>query len=60
MMNGHRGKPPLALQAFAEMAAQFSALVHDLGEVMGAADINPVIVTAETAVAVDALILPRE
>ena len=40
------------------MAAQF-ALVHDLGEVMGAADINPVIVTAETAVAVDALILPR-
>ena len=26
MMNGHRGKPPLALQAFAEMAAQFSAL----------------------------------
>ena len=60
MLNGHRGKPPLALQAFAEMAAQFSALVHDLGGVMGAADINPVIVTTETAVAVDALILPRE
>lgn len=59
LLRGYRGKPPLAIHAFAEMATQFSALVHDLGDVMEAADINPVIVNTEAAVAVDALILPK-
>ena len=59
LLRGYRSKPPLAIHAFAEMATQFSALVHDLGDVMEAADINPVIVNTEAAVAVDALILPK-
>ena len=60
MLTGYRGKPPLALHAFAEMAARFSSLVDDLGDVISTADINPVIINTEAAVAVDALILPKE
>lgn len=59
LMTGYRGKPPLAITAFAQFAAAFSHLVHDLGPGLEEIDLNPVIVHETAAVAVDALFLPR-
>jgi hypothetical protein len=39
------------------MAAQFSALVHALGDRIGEIDVNPVIVGLERCTAVDALVV---
>jgi hypothetical protein len=39
------------------MAERFSAMVHALGEVLHEIDLNPVIVTSNQCIAVDALVV---
>jgi hypothetical protein len=56
LLDGQRGRPPHAIDAFCNMAARFSALVHALRDGIGEIDINPVIVGQERCTAVDALI----
>lgn len=58
LLEGYRGKPRLSIEGFADMAARFSHLVHDLRDVVTSADINPVIVNDSTVCAVDILIIP--
>jgi len=58
LLEGYRGRPRLSIEAFAEMAARFSHLAHDMRECVASADINPVIVNQQAAYAVDALIIP--
>ncbi|HEX2138914.1 MAG TPA: acetate--CoA ligase family protein, partial [Woeseiaceae bacterium] len=59
LLDGLRGKPPCDVDALCELAARFSAMVDALRDFIEEIDINPVIVTAGGAVAVDALVVSR-
>ncbi|XDZ66076.1 acetate--CoA ligase family protein [Alphaproteobacteria bacterium LSUCC0684] len=58
LLEGYRGRPRLNIEDFAEMAARFSHLAHDMRAYIASADINPVIISEDRACAVDALIIP--
>jgi hypothetical protein len=59
LLDGWRGAPPVALDALADVVVAVSRLAVDRGERLAALDLNPVIATADGAVAVDALFVPR-
>ena len=59
LLDGARGDPPADLDSLAEVIARFSELAADGTGLIGAIDVNPVIVGPDGAVAVDALIKPR-
>ncbi len=56
LMDEHRGRGPLALDAFCAAAARFSAMASSLGDLLEEVDVNPVIVHESGCVAVDAYI----
>ncbi len=59
MLDGVRGTPPADIEALARAVARLSLLAADLGDQLDALDVNPVIVTSQGCVAVDALVVPR-
>jgi len=59
LLDGVRGSPPVDIGAFCDVAARFSEMAHELGDVLAEADVNPVIVHAGGAIAVDALVVGR-
>jgi len=59
LLEGVRGSPPADVDALAEAVVRMSALATDLGDLLDAVDVNPVIVGPEGCVAVDALVIPR-
>jgi acyl-CoA synthetase (NDP forming) len=59
LLDGTRGKAPCDVAAFCEAAARCSAMVHALREELDEIDINPLIVTAQGCIAVDALVVGR-
>ena len=59
MLDGVRGTPPADIDALAHAVARLSLLAADLGDQLDALDVNPVIVTPNGCVAVDALVVPR-
>jgi acyl-CoA synthetase (NDP forming) len=59
LLASRRFRPPLALDAFCEVAARFSALVAALGDAVAEIDLNPVVLHAGGCVAVDALVVGR-
>ena len=59
LLDGVRGNPAVDVDAFCDVAARFSEMAHVLGDVLAEADVNPVIVHADGAVAVDALVVGR-
>ncbi len=59
MLDGVRGTPPADVDALAHAVVRLSLLAADLGEQLDALDVNPVIVTPDGCVAVDALVVPR-
>ena len=52
------GAPAANVAALAEAAARLSVLACELGPWIAELDVNPIIVGAERAVAVDALVAP--
>lgn len=60
LLDGVRGAPAVAVDAFCEQAARFSVLAYALGDVLSEIDINPVIVNEDGATAVDALVVGRD
>jgi len=56
ILEGFRGKPPADRKAILEVLMALSALVWDLKDQVKEIDLNPVLVYAKGAVAVDALI----
>jgi acyl-CoA synthetase (NDP forming) len=58
LLDGVRGRPATNIDAACELAARFSVLADELSDVIAELDVNPVIVTADAAVAVDALVVP--
>ena len=59
MLAGHRGRPAVAVEAVVEAVSALGALVRDDRSIIEV-EINPLIVTHEAAVAVDALMLVAE
>lgn len=60
LLTGYRGQEPLALDALAEAAAALSRLAWDLRDRLAEAEINPVFVTRDAAIAADAVLRVRE
>ncbi len=59
-LKGYRGNPPLNEEAFLETILNIGGLGLDVAGLYESMDFNPVLVTAESAIAVDAkIILPR-
>lgn len=59
LFDGYRGSKPVDRAAIATAFSRFSVMLHDLADLIGECDLNPVITSAEGCVAVDALIIPR-
>src|SRR5216683_2269105 len=59
VLAGTRGQPPADMGAIADAITGLSRLTCDLGDVLDALDINPLICTPSGAVAADVLIVPR-
>ena len=57
---GWRGQPPVAIDALAAVVVGFSQLATELGDVLDAVEANPVIASATGAIAVDALVIPKD
>ena len=60
LLDGVRGAPPSDIDALARAASRLSVLAADLGDLVSAIDVNPVIVSPDGCVAVDALAIPVE
>jgi acyl-CoA synthetase (NDP forming) len=59
MLDGWRAAPAVDLAALIEVIVGFSDLATELGDALDAVEANPVIVSADGAVAVDVLVVPR-
>jgi len=59
LLEGVRGAPPASREAVIRAVTALSALAADLGDRLEALDINPLICGPDSAVAVDALLIPR-
>jgi acyl-CoA synthetase (NDP forming) len=57
LLAGHRGRPPVATDGLVSAVVAFTRLAHELGEVLEAVDVNPLIVRPDGVVAVDALVV---
>ena len=58
VLDGVRGAPPADVNALARALSRLSLLTRDLGDLIGALDVNPIIVGPRGCVAVDALVEP--
>jgi hypothetical protein len=59
LLDGVRGEPAVDVGALAHALARLSVLALELGDLLDALDVNPVIVRPDGCVAVDALVVPR-
>jgi len=59
ILDGVRGAAPSDVAALAHAVSRMSVLAGDLGDLIDAIDVNPVIVSPTGCVAVDALVVPR-
>ena len=59
VLDGVRGAPKVDIDGFCNMAARFSAMVAALGEPLGEIDLNPVMVSQNQCIAVDALVVGK-
>ncbi len=60
MFDGLRGSEAADVGALARAISRLSVLAADLGEALDALDVNPIIVSSQGCVAVDALVVPRQ
>jgi acyl-CoA synthetase (NDP forming) len=60
LLDGVRDAPAVNIDAFCQVAEQFSVMAHALRDVLSEVDVNPVIVNERGAVAVDALVIGRD
>ena len=58
LLDGVRGRPAASVAALARSMAHLSLLAQDLRDLIGALDVNPIIVGPRGCVAVDALVEP--
>jgi acyl-CoA synthetase (NDP forming) len=58
LLDGVRGAPPADVNALAKALSRLSLLARDLGDLIGALDVNPIVVGPHGCVSVDALVEP--
>lgn len=58
ILDGIRGRPPLNVDAVAAALVALSDLAADLGDLIAELDVNPLAVSTEGALALDALVIP--
>jgi acetate---CoA ligase (ADP-forming) len=59
LLDGLRGSPPADVLALTTAVVRLSRLAMDQGDLIAALDVNPVIVSSDGCLAVDALVLAR-
>ena len=59
ILDGVRGAPPADVDGLADAVSRLSVLAADLGDLLAALDVNPMIVSPDGCIAVDALVEPR-
>jgi len=59
ILDGARGRPPVDKAAVADALVALSHLAADVGDLIGELDVNPLGVTTEGALALDALVIPH-
>lgn len=59
LLDARRDRAEARLDSWCEAASAFSVMVHALADVLQEVDVNPLIVTSERCVAVDALVVGR-
>jgi acyl-CoA synthetase (NDP forming) len=59
VLDGVRGAPPADVEALSQAVSRLSVLAADLGDLLDALDVNPLIVSQTGCVAVDALVVAR-
>jgi acetate---CoA ligase (ADP-forming) len=59
LLDGFRGSKPADVDALADAVVALGQLAVELGDHLAGLDLNPVVVTPDAAVVVDALVLPR-
>ena len=60
LLTGARGREPADLDCLADVVARLSGLAADLAGSIAEMDVNPVLVSGDGAVAVDALVFPAD
>ena len=60
LLDGLRNRPAVDIDAYCEAAERFSIMAACLGEDIDEIDVNPVIVSPEGCIAVDALVVGRD
>jgi acyl-CoA synthetase (NDP forming) len=60
LLAGHRGRPAVATDGLVSAVVAFARLAHELGDVLEAVDVNPIVVHPDGVVAVDALVIVRD
>ena len=60
LLEGRRGQPAADRPALHHAISRLSYLAEDLGDLIAEMDINPIIVSESGAVAVDAMVVPRQ
>ncbi len=60
LLAGHRGRPAVATDGLVSAVVAFARLAHELGDVLEAVDVNPLVVHPDGVVAVDALVMVRD
>ena len=59
LLEGVRGKTPVSREALIDAIIRFSTFVDDFSAVLSEVDINPLLVTVDAAIVLDALVIPR-
>jgi hypothetical protein len=59
LLAGWRGAPAVDVSPLADVVVRFSQMAIELGDVLDAVEANPVVVSADGVVAVDALVIVR-
>jgi acyl-CoA synthetase (NDP forming) len=59
LLDGYRGAPPADVASLVDVVVALGQLVVELGSHLAGLDLNPVIVGPDSALVVDALVLPR-
>jgi hypothetical protein len=60
LLEGVRGRPAIDLDAVVRAALALADFARDAGDLVAEVDVNPLIAYPNGAVAVDALIIPKE
>lgn len=59
LLDGKRGAQPADIAALTRAVLSLSAIAEELGDLIAEMDVNPLIVSASGAIAVDALVIPQ-